>query len=88
MTRAQKERIIDMLGYIGDLDGIDNLGEYLSDTIPTNINSVLAITAITRDADVTVSWKGGTGATQYLQRAEDVLSAMMSGRYSAALGVW
>jgi T5SS/PEP-CTERM-associated repeat protein len=58
----------------GDGDGANNLEEYIADTIPTNSASVLSITNIMVVAtnDITVYWKGGTNATQYLQRADGV----------------
>jgi hypothetical protein len=58
----------------GDGDGANNLDEYVSDTIPTNSASVLAITNITSASDITVYWKGGVEATQILQRDDDALA--------------
>jgi len=49
-----------------DLDGMNNLQEYLANTNPTNATSVLAINAITREANgnVTLNWPA-VGGTRY-----------------------
>ena len=52
----------------GDTDGMDNRGEWLSDTDPTNHESVLEITLLRPATNGTyVNWRGGTSVWQYLE---------------------
>jgi len=56
-----------------DNDGLNNLQEFLSDTIPTNAASRLVLKSVSRMSNgVSVSWAGGTQARQYLQRKNDL----------------
>jgi hypothetical protein len=55
-----------------DADRSPNLGEYGSDTNPTNANSVLRLTDlrfVTSPAGRQVHWQGGQEATQYVERS-------------------
>jgi len=50
----------------GDGDGIPTWQEYIADTIPTNIASLLALEKIGMGS-IHVEWIGGTGVIQYLE---------------------
>jgi sugar lactone lactonase YvrE len=51
-----------------DNDGVNNLGEYLADTLPTNAVSRLAFTGITMQGDgVRLTWTGGSESSQVLE---------------------
>lgn len=53
-----------------DGDGMNNLDEYHAGTVPTNPDSVLAITSIrVTPSGCRVEWKGGTAVLQYLECA-------------------
>jgi hypothetical protein len=53
-----------------DGDGFNNLAEYTADTNPTNALSNLRVTGVTLvPAGVAIQWRGGTLATQFLQRS-------------------
>jgi hypothetical protein len=50
-----------------DTDQVPTWAEFYADTIPTNMNSVLALTGVSLDGeDVVVEWKGGVMARQVL----------------------
>jgi len=50
-----------------DGDGVDNLSEFIADTIPSNTNSLLIMTGLTKESiGFRITWKGGVEATQYL----------------------
>ena len=52
-----------------DGDGVDNLSEFIADTLPDNTNSLLKITNLAKESSgFRISWKGGVEATQYLDR--------------------
>ena len=54
-----------------DGDGKAAWEEYISDTVPTNRDSVLALLGVTfGTGGVDVQWKGGLAATQYLERKD------------------
>ena len=54
-----------------DGDGKAAWEEYISDTVPTNRDSVLALLGVTfGTGGVDVQWKGGIAATQYLERKD------------------
>jgi hypothetical protein len=56
-----------------DNDGLDNLGEYFADTIPTNGQSRLAFVSLsTISNDVQLVWIGGSAAWQSVQRSENL----------------
>jgi PKD repeat protein len=51
-----------------DNDGINNLDEYLADTIPTNVASRLEVTGLTVETGgVHLTWIGGLSAYQYVE---------------------
>lgn len=57
----------------GDGDGMSNLAEYLSDTDPTDINSVLQILRVKPLSDgMRLKWAGGVEAEQILEYSRDL----------------
>ncbi|MBT3295302.1 MAG: DUF11 domain-containing protein [Verrucomicrobia bacterium] len=57
-----------------DNDGMLAWEEWVADTIPTNKESLLALTGSTvTNGGVLVEWTGGESATQYLDYADDLL---------------
>jgi len=59
----------------GDSDGMDNRAEWVSDTDPTNHDSVLKITALKPATNGTyVNWRGGTSVWQYLECRTNLVS--------------
>lgn len=56
-----------------DTDGMANWEEYIADIDPTNSESVFMITEISLESDVSIKWKGGSLATQILERCTNVL---------------
>lgn len=60
-----------------DGDGTDNRSEYLADTDPGDINSILAIDGIVcAPGGVQIFWQGGRLANQYLEYSEDLCSGI------------
>jgi hypothetical protein len=58
-----------------DSDEAVNLDEYSADTQPTNVASVFRIINILGATNTaTISWTGGIGATQYVDRCTDLVS--------------
>lgn len=58
-----------------DGDGMITADEFVADTNPTNFSSRLAITCVGKTGDDwRVSWQGGTGVVQYLERRMDLRS--------------
>jgi hypothetical protein len=58
-----------------DGDGMLNWQEYVSDTDPTNEESVLSILNVVRDGNtLRVEWKGGQWARQYVEACGDLNS--------------
>ena len=58
-----------------DGDGVPAWEEYVADTDPTNVASVLAFTGLVFDGtSVRLDWKGGQWAKQYLDTREDLVS--------------
>jgi PKD repeat protein len=56
-----------------DNDGLNNWGEFLAGTIPTNSASVLRITAVAQEGNnLRVTWTMGSGKTNVLQRADSL----------------
>lgn len=85
------ERIygLDVLSAVGtngatgnpDGDGMNNLEEYLAGTVPTNADSVLAITGICfTPYGLRLDWKGGMDVWQYLECADKLHSTGMQWR--------
>jgi len=53
-----------------DQDGASNYAEYVADTDPTSAQFSLRFTGIVRSNSLLrLTWRGGTGATQFLERA-------------------
>jgi len=51
-----------------DLDGVDNVSEYVADTDPRDSDSLLALTNISVAAgELYIDWQGGSSAWQYLE---------------------
>lgn len=58
-----------------DHDGMDNFHEWLSNTDPTNPNSVLKVTLVkTNSPGTTLSWKSAIDGTYYVQRTANILA--------------
>jgi hypothetical protein len=58
-----------------DGDGFSNWQEYVADTDPTDYDSVLKMLAGDMEGGLlTICWKGGVNAWQYLQRKSDITS--------------
>ena len=58
-----------------DNDGFPAWEEYLADTVPTNPASLLRITGIGFSNNaVNLSWQGGTGVYQFIERRSDLVS--------------
>lgn len=56
-----------------DVDGADNLTEYIADTQPTNADSVLRILTVKPEhGGMRIDWKGGIQAWQFLDCREDL----------------
>ena len=56
-----------------DHDGMLTWQEWVSDTDPTDSNSVLRVMAMEPDpGGMRISWEGGTGVWQYLERRQDL----------------
>ena len=57
-----------------DMDGVTNFLEFVADTVPTDSDSLLRMTAIANETnDVRVTWQGGVLVTQYLERCTNLL---------------
>jgi uncharacterized repeat protein (TIGR01451 family) len=57
-----------------DGDGMPTWKEWVADTVPTNAESVLAVTGVfITPAGARVTWRGGTAAGQILERATSVV---------------
>jgi len=66
-----------------DSDGMDNRGEYESDTIPTNAESVLRFLSIgSQWGGARLDWKGGRGAWQFLEVNDDLCATNWSPIYA------
>lgn len=64
-----------------DDDGMITSDEWRADTVPTNAESVLAITGIVlTNGGVRVYWQGGVGSTQFLQYRENLCDTQDSWR--------
>jgi len=58
-----------------DGDGMLTWEEWVADTVPTNTESALVVTGISRaPTSVLVTWQGGTAAWQIVERATSVVA--------------